>query len=239
MNHPGLDERLLVQWLSRTRCSGRHAVAASNSIDPKSGKEYSADYMRFMLLKGITSRRLMAVRTSARTALEAPLPGRLNDSAFSEMVSLLGDGTNIIFAPEGETNPWPSLKPFKSGIARLGLQAARSLRSAMRIVPVAVHSVATGHYSRHVIVEIGEAVNINGQMLTTASSSDKSHNTGLYRGLMSAVESQLRAMCDIIPYSVDPSSPAPHHNGMMPSFIFNDINAVLSSMYHFIFKRAQ
>ena len=161
MNHPGLDERLLVQWMSRTRCSGRRAVAASNLIDPKTGKEHSPEYLRFMFLKGIMSRRLMAVRVGATSALEAPTPGGLNDSAFREMVALLGDGNNIVFAPEGETNPWPSLKPFKSGVSRLGLQAAHTLGRDVYIVPIVVHCIATGDYSRDVVIEVGEAVNVN------------------------------------------------------------------------------
>lgn len=201
MNHPGLDERLLVQWWSRVRCN-RDAYAVSNLIDPNTGCEHSADYLDMMKLKGVLTRRGIAARRRAAFADEVPYPGDQNNGAFEDLEALLGGHQNLLFAPEGETNPWPSLKPLKSGIARVAMRCANRSCAKILIVPVAVHFIASGAYCRDAVLEFGEPICV------LADTED------VWRcKLMDSVSKELRRMCDFVPYASNRLDPAPHHNG--------------------------
>lgn len=224
MNHPGLDERLLVQWISRNRSGGRAAYAASNIIDPKSGCSNSSDFLEFLSLKGIVTRRGLAAKMRLASATEVPSPGRLNDSVFEEMSGLLSSGHNIIFAPEGETNPWPSLKPLKSGIARLSLIFASKEITNICIVPVAVHSMAVGTWFRDVVVEVGKEVEVRIDKAVTKDIAYCRYNNSErtpVEDIMNEISTRLMKMCDFIPFDILTPGPAPHHNGTAYTMSYN------------------
>lgn len=211
MNHPGLDERLVVQYLCRRHWQGRKAYAASNLIDPNTGKENSKDFLNFMLLKGVLSQRGVAVLSGKKSALNAPPPGAANDLFFSEMCQLLGEGNCVIFAPEGETNPWTCLKPFKTGIMRLGLMYSAQYKRCIKVVPISVNSIATGLLSRDVIVEVGPALTVNAEHLINASKDQKVVSA---RELTNQLTTTMREMCDFITIGGQSSPMAPYHNGI-------------------------
>jgi hypothetical protein len=215
MSHPGLDERLLLQHISARYCGGRRAIAASNLIDPNTKKEYSGDFMRFMELNGVLSHRLKAIM-EAKSTLETSSPGSANDVFFESMVDVLKQGDNVIFAPEGETNPWPSLKPFKNGIVRVATRYASQTRRSISIVPVACHFIATGAYSRDAIVRIGPSVDVRYEDIPYILTGDDANGTSNdFRGYVAKLTAQLRegmgGVYDTVPYDIAPM--APHHNG--------------------------
>lgn len=221
MSHPGLDERLLLQYVSRSRCGGRRAVAASNLIDPNTKAQYSEDFMRFMGLNGVLSRRLKAL-LEGRPTSETAGPGDANETFFESMVDVLARGDNVLFAPEGETNPWPSLKPYKSGVVRVAVRYVLRTGRSVALVPMACHFIATGQYTRDIIIRVGAHIHITPETLALYTETDCGTNDNgvdvnseAIRGYVSRTTRQLRvamgAVHDSVPYGI--AETAPHHNG--------------------------
>ena len=162
-----------------------------------------------------------------------------SDDFFMRISRLLTTGdSHIIFAPEGETNPWPRLKKLKSGAVRTGLTAVLSGGSSSSssssdrfnksiqishetwLVPTILSFKATGIIHRDVCIEIGSPVKIKHSNVSAAF-----HAVGVTGEVASLVNSDagfvltrhitdqlvrsMGALADIIP----DTTPAPLHNG--------------------------
>lgn len=204
MNHPGLDERLVVQYISRKYCGDRKAFAASNLVDPNTGVQNSEDFMNFMNLKGVISRRAMAAMSNKKSALDAENPGSINNAFFEEMANVLVSNSNTIFAPEGETNPWPSLKQLKTGIVRTALQYSKLHKRTIPLVPLGINFISTGSISRDIVIEIGEELTVNAD--------DCKDEIYYVNDMTKKLNSSMIKLNNILQYSeVEPT--APYHNG--------------------------
>ena len=159
---------------------------------------------------------------------------------FMRISRLLTTGdSHIIFAPEGETNPWPRLKKLKSGAVRTGLTAVLSgggssssdrfnksiqISHETWLVPTILSFKATGIIHRDVCIEIGSPVKIKHINVSAAF-----HAVGVVTGVGTNVTSlvnsdagfvltrhitdqlvrSMGSLADIIP----DTTPAPFHNG--------------------------
>ena len=61
-----------------------------------------------------------------------------NASMFADAVAALGEGSMLAVFPEGTTHDDPSIRPLRTGVARIALQAAGAGIDGVRIVPVGV-----------------------------------------------------------------------------------------------------
>jgi glycerol-3-phosphate O-acyltransferase/dihydroxyacetone phosphate acyltransferase len=61
-----------------------------------------------------------------------------NSSTFAAAVDALAGGSMVAVFPEGTTHDDPSIRPLRTGVARIALQAAASGVEGVRIVPVGV-----------------------------------------------------------------------------------------------------
>lgn len=97
--------------------------------------------------------RYLAKATLWKTAVARPLlafarvipvhraaDGATDDNAamFADAVAALAEGSMLAVFPEGTTHDDPSIRPLRTGVARIALQAAGSGVTGVRIVPVGV-----------------------------------------------------------------------------------------------------
>ena len=97
--------------------------------------------------------RYLAKATLWKTAVARPLlnfarvipvhrraDGATEDNAamFADAVGALREGSMLAVFPEGTTHDDPSIRPLRTGVARIALQAAGSGVEGVRIVPVGV-----------------------------------------------------------------------------------------------------
>lgn len=61
-----------------------------------------------------------------------------NSATFADAVTALADGSVLAVFPEGTTHDDPSIRPLRTGVARIALQAAATGVENVRIVPVGV-----------------------------------------------------------------------------------------------------
>jgi glycerol-3-phosphate O-acyltransferase/dihydroxyacetone phosphate acyltransferase len=88
-----------------------------------------------------------------------------NRATFSTAVAALADGHLLAVFPEGTTHDDPTLRPLRTGVARIALQAAASGIEGVEIVPVgvtyedkvAVRGRALVHFGRPLVVEADES----------------------------------------------------------------------------------
>jgi len=83
--------------------------------------------------------------------------GSRNAAALHECVNLLADGGALIIFPEGTSSLGPRHLPFKSGAARLALDALAQ-GVPLRIVPLGIHYERAWAFRSKVEIVVGEPV---------------------------------------------------------------------------------
>jgi 1-acyl-sn-glycerol-3-phosphate acyltransferase len=80
-----------------------------------------------------------------------------NDDALQQCAELLSDGGELVIFPEGTSSLGPRHLPFKSGAARIALDAvARGI--SLRIVPLGIHYERASVFRSKVEVVVGEPI---------------------------------------------------------------------------------
>jgi len=162
------------------------------------------------------------------------------DIFFKRVGRLLSTGTShLLYAPEGETNPWPRMKKLKTGAVRTALTAVLSslspgLRNLQRrqplseevwLLPTVVSFKATGLVHRDICLELGLPVPVklkNASMAFKAVGLDVSESSAqecvnspagfeLTKHITQQLKASMSALADVLP--VQGSGSAPLHNG--------------------------
>jgi 1-acyl-sn-glycerol-3-phosphate acyltransferase len=83
-----------------------------------------------------------------------------NREAFARSRELLERGGTIGICPEGVSHSEPSLRPFKSGAARIALGAAAAGVRGLQIIPAGLYYTAKSSFRSSALLYFGEPVNV-------------------------------------------------------------------------------
>lgn len=83
-----------------------------------------------------------------------------NRETFARCRELLERGGTIALFPEGVSHSEPSLRPLKTGAARIALGAAASGAQGLRIVPAGLYYTAKSTFRSSALLYFGEPVNV-------------------------------------------------------------------------------
>lgn len=86
--------------------------------------------------------------------------GSDNAGTFADAVAALAEGSMVALFPEGTTHDDPSIRPLRTGAARIALQAAGSGVAGVRIVPVGVTYEDKVAVRGRAILSYGEPIEI-------------------------------------------------------------------------------
>lgn len=81
-----------------------------------------------------------------------------NDESFRRLFAYLRQGRTLLIFPEGQSHSDPSLRPIKTGAARIALGAWRDHRRLPTLVPVGLVFTQKGRFRGDVLVQIGEPI---------------------------------------------------------------------------------
>lgn len=84
-----------------------------------------------------------------------------NAASFQRCVALLGAGEALLIFPEGQSHSDPSLRPFKTGAARIALaalQAPGQRETVTPLIPAGITFSARGRFRGAVLVQFGPAL---------------------------------------------------------------------------------
>jgi len=81
-----------------------------------------------------------------------------NEDSFERCHEYLGEGRVLLIFPEGQSHSDPSLRPLKTGAARLALGHLERHGTAPLILPVGLTFSRKGHFRGNVLVELGAPV---------------------------------------------------------------------------------
>ena len=107
------------------------------------------------LLRGVFTRLFFSGIAVARKQDEED--GSRNEAALHQCVRVLADGGELMVFPEGTSSLGPRHLPFKSGAARLALDALAQ-GVALRIVPLGIHYERAWAFRSKVDVMVGEDI---------------------------------------------------------------------------------
>ena len=88
--------------------------------------------------------------------------GSDNAASFADAVAALAGGSMLAVFPEGTTHDDPSIRPLRTGVARIALQAAGAGVEGVRIVPVGVTYEDKVAVRGRAIVSYGEPIEVPG-----------------------------------------------------------------------------
>lgn len=83
-----------------------------------------------------------------------------NQDSFARCYEMLGRGEVLLIFPEGQSHSDPSLRPIKTGAARMALGARAANGEAPRVLPVGLNFVNKGNFRSSVLVQFGEPVSL-------------------------------------------------------------------------------
>ncbi|MDH5776819.1 MAG: lysophospholipid acyltransferase family protein, partial [Gammaproteobacteria bacterium] len=83
-----------------------------------------------------------------------------NKDSFSRCYDFFKQGEILLIFPEGQSHSDPSLRPLKTGAARMALGALEANGETPLIVPVGLNFSSKGRFRSTVFVKIGQAINI-------------------------------------------------------------------------------
>ncbi|MEM6795034.1 MAG: lysophospholipid acyltransferase family protein [Acidobacteriota bacterium] len=81
-----------------------------------------------------------------------------NDESFAKLYELLAEGQVILIFPEGQSHSDPSLRPLKTGAARLALGHLERTGQRVSVVPVGLVFTRKGRFRTGCLVKVGEPV---------------------------------------------------------------------------------
>lgn len=84
-----------------------------------------------------------------------------NDDAFDRLFAHLGEGRAILIFPEGQSHSDPSLRPIKTGAARLAIGARERHGTWPTIVPAGLTFTHKGRFRSSVLVSFGAPVTLD------------------------------------------------------------------------------
>lgn len=102
-----------------------------------------------------------------------------NDASFRRCYDYLEAGRVLLIFPEGQSHSDPSLRPIKTGAARIALGAVRDHGRVPTIVPVGLIFTHKGRFRGDVLVQVGEPVALepvaleDGALKDNAAASDE------------------------------------------------------------------
>ena len=151
VNHQNaLVDSLIVGWVVPRRIAmTAKATLADNPLIA----------LLFRILHVVPLRR---VSDEARKLNGFPIDRSRNREAFSEIISLLGQGGAVLIFPEGKSHNEFGLEPLKTGLARLALQARdEGGIKGIRILPLGLVFEDKGTPGTAVGARIGEAIEMD------------------------------------------------------------------------------
>ena len=151
VNHQNaLVDSLIVGWVVPRRIAmTAKATLADNPLIA----------LLFRILHVVPLRR---VSDEARKLNGFPVDRSRNREAFSEIISLLGQGGAVLIFPEGKSHNEFGLEPLKTGLARLALQARdEGGIKGIRILPLGLVFEDKGTPGTAVGARIGEAIEMD------------------------------------------------------------------------------
>ena len=84
-----------------------------------------------------------------------------NSAAFAKIEEYLDDDRVILIFPEGQSHSDPSLRPLKTGVARLAQSHGRRTGSPVPVVPVGLTFTQKGRFRADVLVQFGEPLTLS------------------------------------------------------------------------------
>ncbi|MEO1370390.1 MAG: 1-acyl-sn-glycerol-3-phosphate acyltransferase, partial [Acidobacteriota bacterium] len=81
-----------------------------------------------------------------------------NEASFAKLFEFLSLGRVILIFPEGQSHSDPSLRPLKTGAARLAIGHFRRTGEPVTVVPVGLTFTQKGRFRSSVLVQAGEPV---------------------------------------------------------------------------------
>lgn len=85
-----------------------------------------------------------------------------NEETFAECRAMLARGEPLALFPEGTSHSDPTLKPLKTGAARIALSAERQARAGLVVVPVGLSYEAKATFRSKAVVTLGEPIAVSG-----------------------------------------------------------------------------
>ncbi|MDP3770701.1 MAG: 1-acyl-sn-glycerol-3-phosphate acyltransferase, partial [bacterium] len=111
-----------------------------------------------------------------------------NDVMFAKCVDALRDGRCIAIFPEGVSNDAPSLRPLKTGAARIALRAAATCApTTVSVVPVGLTFDAKTRFRSEALLTVGEPI-------TITATADDTTTSGAVRALTERIRRSLEAV---------------------------------------------
>lgn len=81
-----------------------------------------------------------------------------NERAFARCFEYLDEGRVLLIFPEGQSHSDPSLRPLKTGAARLALGHLEATGEAPTVLPLGLTFTQKGRFRAHVLVQVGTPV---------------------------------------------------------------------------------
>ncbi len=83
-----------------------------------------------------------------------------NQGSFERCFEYLADGRVLLIFPEGQSHSDPSLRPLKTGAARLALGAAEQASQSPVVTPVGLTFTHKGRFRSSVLVQVGSPIKV-------------------------------------------------------------------------------
>ena len=84
--------------------------------------------------------------------------GDQNDNSFRKLYDLLADGRVILIFPEGQSHSDPSIRPIKTGAARMALGHLERTGESVPVIPVGLLFTEKGRFRAGTLVQVGKPV---------------------------------------------------------------------------------
>ena len=106
-----------------------------------------------------------------------------NRDSFERCYALFDQQEILLIFPEGQSHSDPSLRPLKSGAARMVLGANDAGREIPRVVPVGLNFSDKGHFRSTVLIKVGEPIALDVFLNSEKGNRIKGLTQAIYQGL--------------------------------------------------------
>ncbi len=106
-----------------------------------------------------------------------------NQDSFQRCYELFDKNGILLIFPEGQSHSDPSLRPLKSGAARIVLGAYQANRKLPAVIPVGLNFSNKGRFRSTVFIKFGEPVRLENYIGMTQGNQTRALTRAIYQGL--------------------------------------------------------
>lgn len=106
-----------------------------------------------------------------------------NQDSFERCYDLFDAGGILLIFPEGQSHSDPSLRPLKTGAARVVLGAHQAGRKLPQVLPVGLNFSDKGRFRSTVFIKFGAPVDVSRFLENTGENQTKALTRAIYQGL--------------------------------------------------------